>query len=225
MVSLLSELMIVGWVIIFVVNVIAMFVYVYLVWGSSLEVLIVFLLASLIGSLLTALYAGYVLWPIGLCLTCLSPITMLLSIGILIANRRKIIKDLQFGHLSHKIYTVCGLFIALLQLSPIIGFFSVSEVCSGVARTKAEPVISALDEYHRDHSEYPEDIDALVPNYLHELPPAVCGRSFYLEQCPSGTAVLAIYTPNGPGIYRYNIETGNWSIIDPLDFNVCDLLD
>ena len=37
-------------------------------------------------------------------------------------------------------------------------------------------IVAALEQYHRDHSKYPDDLSALCPHYLPSIPPHLVGN-------------------------------------------------
>jgi hypothetical protein len=122
------------------------------------------------------------------------------------------------------LYLAGGLLMLFSQLSPLVGLFGVDRVCSTMACARSQSVTLALERYYQEHGVYPESIDGLVPGYLPTVP-SVCGNDFYLVRCPREVTLLAVSSPNGLGARRLNLQTGRWSGIDTLDFDICDRLE
>ena len=65
-----------------------------------------------------------------------------------------------------------------------LAFLFVTSACSNSAdqiaanQDKAERIILALDDYEHDYGQFPENLEALVPGYLTEIPETTSGQSF-----------------------------------------------
>jgi len=50
-----------------------------------------------------------------------------------------------------------------------------------ISQQRAKPLIAALNDYHRQHGHYPQNLDMLVPTYLTELLITTSGAMFEYE--------------------------------------------
>ena len=181
-----------------------------------------FLIAITLVNVFTALAAGSIPWILGIWLLCPSPIIAFLSLVVLFAKWKASWRAFKDNTRRSNLYLFGGLLIVALQLSPIIGFWGVDKVCSTVARNQSSDVIMALENYRQDKGHYPTEPKVLVPTYLQALPFSVCGQELDLVHCQSGDTLLVFSSTNNLGTHRYNLKTKQWSVIDTLDFDLCD---
>jgi uncharacterized membrane protein len=125
-----------------------------------------------------------------------------------------------------------GLGLALLVVSPILWANLTGSACNRLNRETGDQIAAALTAYHADFSMYPDDLAALVPDYLPELPAASCLTPFewlgspvetpyWLSRCPQPTGdpvtVLSTVQIMGIGDARYDFATGEWASRSFLD--------
>jgi hypothetical protein len=72
-----------------------------------------------------------------------------------------------------KIALISVTFILLLILSPLISILLESG-CDALHRRQALPLINAVEQYKSENNEFPINSQTIVPNYLKEMPGAVC---------------------------------------------------
>jgi hypothetical protein len=72
----------------------------------------------------------------------------------------------------------------------------------------AAPLIAALNEHHVDHSQYPDDLVELVPQYVDAIPTRSKGMGFQYEI--HGNEYQLSFTYLGPGVnhFHYSPSTG-----------------
>lgn len=61
-------------------------------------------------------------------------------------------------------------FLVSIPIARIIGDPAFLRPAWVRAAEQAEPLIAAIEQYNADHGEFPSSLDALVPNYLNEIP-------------------------------------------------------
>lgn len=131
-----------------------------------------------------------------------------------------------------------ALLIPFLQIAtPFLGM-GYSAVCDRIHAVQSRPIVAALDAYQHDQGSYPESLDSLVPNYIAALPTPSCfaplralglsdaeKKKFDLLQCfdPAVTLLTAPNVLNGNAVQRYNLSTGNWSVMDTFE-GLCSFL-
>lgn len=80
------------------------------------------------------------------------------------------------------------------------------------ARARAEQVISACQQYRRDRGAYPDRLQALLPDYLQQLPSAKWGKPFSYD---SGQRHVLGWTEWEPfGRWYYVLEEERWGYLD-----------
>ncbi len=73
----------------------------------------------------------------------------------------------------------------------------------------ARPIIASLNSYHQDVGRYPQELSALVPVYLTEVPKGPDGQPFEYKWIAPGTSYSLTFRYAGPGmnICAYTPET------------------
>ena len=181
--------------------------------------------------------------------SCLVLPVAAVSVIAVIATRAKTWQLLRDDPGRRRLYLVGAILVPLLQLVPLPGEVALVAGCDALNRGTGDGIVQALQAYHADHQAYPEDLAALVPEYLTEIPPARCfapfawfhgpeiyahmpglglpslGSSpFHLEPCPrEGVMLLTVPSIRIEFIQRHNLETGIWSRASFLD-GVCSYL-
>jgi hypothetical protein len=83
-----------------------------------------------------------------------------------------------------------------------------------LARSRAETVIAAVDQYHKDKGEYPQTLQNLVPVYLAEIPkPRIApGRFYYLGGLKEPHLMYEEFPPFGR--VSWSFAEREWITID-----------
>jgi hypothetical protein len=71
-----------------------------------------------------------------------------------------------------------------------------------------QPIIDALADYHADTGAYPENLDALAPKYLADIPPEVNGYPIRYTLTPTSYTLGFSYERPGMNHCDYAPETG-----------------
>ena len=82
-------------------------------------------------------------------------------------------------------------------------------------------VACALERYHLAHGEYPETLNALVPQFIGNIPQDVIGQPFHYRRTPDGKFLLYSIgwnetddggqpSPHGKNGYRTDYTSGDW---------------
>gem|GEM_PF-5850213 len=64
--------------------------------------------------------------------------------------------------------------MSVASLSPIMGIIGVKEQCTKVSDYRAQSIIDAANEYQLDYGVYPDDVRALIPDYILKVPSPFC---------------------------------------------------
>ncbi|MDR2761043.1 MAG: hypothetical protein LBB88_00395, partial [Planctomycetaceae bacterium] len=73
-------------------------------------------------------------------------------------------------------------------------------------------IVIAIEKYHFDNNEYPEQLKQLVPDYLEEIPKHRLGtRKWKYVREENRFQLTFMARPWGYPSYSYNSETGKWS--------------
>jgi hypothetical protein len=203
-------------------------VFIALLWKGSVKAAVVwlaFLLPESVAAVLLSVYAGG-MFGLGSVLLCLSPFTVLISLLLLLIPLSRFSRAFAEDRPRRRFYILGGLLIIALQVSVFAGHFGVRSACFAQTRSRARPVIAAVEAYRQEHDRYPQELDAVIPAYLPSLPSAACGwlvssehtdREFALKQCDPDVTLLNLDSLDGDSIQRYNFATGNWSSVSFLD--------
>lgn len=161
-------------------------------------------------------------------ITCLLFPLALIALLIALFWRRKNGDLLSSDIQVKRWYWVGVVLIPIILVLPFFEIFGITAACFGRNARTAEPIIAAMEAYHQDHGIYPEEINALSPQYLGEIPAGHCapiGASTFevpvydISTCTydGETTVLSIPIGSGEWIQRYNMDTGLWSRVSFLD--------
>lgn len=126
-------------------------------------------------------------------------------------------------------YSVGSLVLIFMQISPVLGHTFIGGFCDRKTRQAGEPIILAVNEYVKVQGHYPETLDALIPDYLTEIPVGACFVTFHpaahfeIEPCEAGP-ILVTTTFDFSKDMRYFFKTGEWSSISFLD-GACSFLE
>jgi hypothetical protein len=71
-------------------------------------------------------------------------------------------------------------------------------------------IIEALEAYHADLGEYPESLDALVPDYLDAVPSGTQIQEFRYMRTDASYLLSFSYTGPGMNNCDYTPEAGEW---------------
>jgi len=129
------------------------------------------------------------------------------------------------------LFLFSGVVIPIAQLAPIGGAIGFETACDAWHRRQADAIISASEDYRRDHGKYPDEVSELVPDYLQKIPQATClapyrlafetkELDYQIESCGQTTVVYIMVTMGGFG-QRYDFATGEWFQYDFLDEDPC----
>ena len=83
-----------------------------------------------------------------------------------------------------------------------------------------DEIVVALEQYHRDHSRYPDSLSALCPLYLSQIPEHLIGNrqwKYYLTINPKDGFVLSFnytYLVYGNKSYSYYSPAKSWRLDD-----------
>lgn len=104
---------------------------------------------------------------------------------------------------------------AVFSAVPVLagGLFAVNLHVGG---RNAATIIAAADRYHAEHRQYPQTLQALVPKYLPEVPPAKYAFSAsefrYFARDNRYTLMYTTYPPFGRRVY--DLTARKWSDLD-----------
>jgi hypothetical protein len=103
----------------------------------------------------------------------------------------------------------------VLLLAAVIAFL-VNEANNGRARRHAEVIVAAVERYRDARGEWPRALEALVPQYLEQVPAAKPGAKFhYLVREDNAPMLMWVELPPfGRGVYRFAEGGGEWGTID-----------
>ena len=218
------------WPILIIINFLSVPLFIVLVRTSSRMLIAVYLLI-LIG--VEALAALFGVWAFGgafgpgLILFCSAALGFPMAALVWLAGRRFLKSIFAQDEGRKKIYTYGGLFIIGLQLVPMLGQTAIKSGCFALSRSRARPIIEALEVYKNEKGMYPEHLDELVPPHLPELPQPACTQiagsvdlernHFSLRECRLAQRLfkqlnyyavvpMAILGPEGV----YPLRAGSW---------------
>ena len=93
-------------------------------------------------------------------------------------------------------------------------------MCFGCSRTKqtelrGNSIIQALEEFKKSNSEYPDDLEKLVPEYMTEIPLPVWGLKEWIYEVEKTGFHLEVHESKrtGDGIshwHRYDYKNKRW---------------
>lgn len=103
---------------------------------------------------------------------------------------------------------------AIAILSPIWGSGIYGRVCDLFDQRNAQPIVTAMKEYHSEMGSYPEpEIYIDISDYLEEAPTPICGGRYKMRLCNSDN--LTIWIEDGYHnhyyYYRYHSEIDQWN--------------
>ncbi len=144
----------------------------------------------------------------------------------------------EIGATARRWLLIGAMAIPMQQIAtPFLGM-GYSAVCDRIHAGQAGPIIAALAAYQRDQGNLPFPLEALVPNYIDALPTPAClapllaldagnaqWKKFDLYPCldPAVTLLTVPTVLDGDAVQRYNLSTGNWSVMDTFE-GVCSFL-
>lgn len=169
-------------------------------------------------------------WGPGTLFCCLPGLVVPLSLITILLARPRFWRAFPDDRGRRRLFLAGGALIVLLQLLPAVGSQAIRWTCSVLSAGTASRIAEAAQAYQHDHGDYPEDLQALVPNYLPAVPAPACawlsgreGNAFDIASCGTGPTLIVSPSVDGGGIERFNLETGNWSSISFLD-GACSFL-
>jgi hypothetical protein len=113
--------------------------------------------------------------------------------------------------LLKKRLTACGIYF----LMSLFIFASIS-LNNKIARSRAEILIAACENYRDKNNEYPENLSDLVPDFINEIPDAKytlnSNRFFYISSKGSHSLFYMKLPPYGRPTYCF--EKQKWAHID-----------
>ena len=78
-----------------------------------------------------------------------------------------------------------------------------------------EPIVAALETYHRDHGRYPDSLSVLTPRYVAKevltLPPPVAGPGYQLDR-RGGYSLSFFYTGPASNTCTYTPAKRRWTV-------------
>lgn len=167
-------------------------------------------------------------------LTCLPLPLSLIAVLYLLYWRRKNIAEFQGDRSLKRMYWMAILLIPLIMVTPFFDMIIFRSTCFSLNQRAAEPILEAMETYHQELGVYPEDISALAPKYLNEIPAGRCQPlpgssitepSFTITKCiHEDITILTIPIGSGEWIQRYIPESGKWATLSFLD-GACSYLD
>jgi hypothetical protein len=75
----------------------------------------------------------------------------------------------------------------------------------------SEPIIAALESYHAPNGEYPDSLDALVPDYLTAIPSGEQIDELWYVRTDTSYTLSFSYTGPGMNACNYTPEAGEWA--------------
>ena len=108
-------------------------------------------------------------------------------------------------------YYGCKLIIYTVLVGASVGFYLFD---LSIARSRAEVIIAAAEQYHDDKGGYPETLQQLVPDYLAEIPaPRIAPGRFYYLGAPEEPHLMYVeFPPFGRVSWSFNNK--EWISID-----------
>jgi hypothetical protein len=209
-------------------------VFILLLRKYSLRVVIAFITALILVSILAPFYTVYTFggaFGLGILLYCLAPLAGLVSLLIMLGLYPRFSPVFKEEPVQRRVYLVGGLLVAALQCSPFVGSYLINTSCNIMNQELSKEMIATLEAYKQAQGHYPENLEELIPTYLPSLPSPACSSlsgnepkpNFELEQCLPEDHLITIPSVDGSSIWRYNLATGNWSSISFLD-GACSFL-
>lgn len=166
--------------------------------------------------------------------TCLLFPIALIAALIMLFWRKNYQEQLASDRSLRHWYWAGMILIPIILVLPFFELLWIQRACFGLNRHAAQPIISALEEYHAENGNYPETLDELVPEYFASLPPGRCAPfsssnseklKFEINICqPDDIPILTVPIGSGEWIQRYNLGTGDWARISFLD-GACSYLE
>jgi len=215
----------------FLFSLLSIEIYDELVKKKSSKLTVTFVVLAFLISIYFAFYslATYLeIWGPGIYLACLSiPLTIMLFLSWL----RKLSTDYVDCSGTQRGYLILigGFSVVFMQLAPSVGFFTISNYCYRQTERVGLEIANAMEVYRSDRGVYPDELSKLVPEYLEEEPLPPCtnlyrrtpNTPFRITFCESGETLLVTWLLN---VYRYNLDSGNWSQVDWLEGSDCAFL-
>lgn len=94
--------------------------------------------------------------------------------------------------------------------------FALNAANNRIAMSRAETLIAAVKAYHAKHRRYPESLQALVPEYIDEVPQAkytLLSSPFRYLTSPQGPSLMYVEVPPF-GRPMYSFERDAWERLD-----------
>lgn len=169
---------------------------------------------------------------LGSCLT--SPVIALLVINqkSLKKNREELVAGME------KYLIPLKLSLVVVPLIPLPFSIFIIRTCDSYHNNQAIPLIHAVENYYNEQGEYPDEIEALIPQYIEFIPEPFCltpyywfgnyentriRLDFYMLDCID-KKVLAVQDTSLGWLRRYDFENLKWSASDAFD-GYCSYLD
>lgn len=139
---------------------------------------------------------------------------------------------------SQKYLISLRLAFILLQLIPFPTSMFFVRTCNSYHDKQVIPLIYAIENYYEDNSEYPGELEILIPKYISAMPEPFCLEpyrwffdtentniklNYYMLDCID-KKVLAVQDTSLGWLRRYDFENGKWSASDAFD-GYCSYLD
>ncbi len=124
-------------------------------------------------------------------------------------------------------FIILSLMLVVLQASSFYGGAIIINTCDAANQRKAEVVINAISHFSTQQEHYPPNIDALVPQYLKEVPSPSCVLPYqilpdfdvptYRIQTCENRRALTIDSLRQGWRMRYILDDDEWYSLDFLD--------
>ncbi len=223
------------WLFIAIIPFAAAPIFLFLVWKSpklALFFLGLLIPAGIFSAFFTVYTFGGAFGP-GILLFCLGILSPPISLIVLLAGRRALLRKFPEDSRRRKLLVAGGLVLTFFCAAPLASSTLINPTCFRLTQRQGDQIVEAMEDYRQVEGDYPASLDALIPGYLPALPKPACewfayrpggiGRHFELLQCSTGELLLTNASADGVTIERYNFVTGNWSAISFLD-GACSFL-
>jgi hypothetical protein len=223
------------WLIIAIIPFTTAPVFLFLVWKSP-KYAWLFLGLLIPAGVFTAFFTVYTFggaFGPGILLFCLGILSPPVSLIVLLAGRRVLLRKFPEDSRRRKLLVAGGLALFFFCAAPLSSSTLINPTCFRLTQRQGNQIVEAIQGFKKVEGDYPTSIDELIPHYLPILPKPACeffayhpegiGRHFELLQCSTGELLLTNASADGVTIERYNFTTGDWSAISFLD-GACSFL-
>jgi hypothetical protein len=210
---------------------------IFLLRKRYLRLVVVFLSLLLAWGIAASVYIffGIGTFMLGGALSCLTIPAAAIALIVFVGGRASFFRSFEEDELRRRLYLASCLLVPFLLLIPCFGPIIITFGCFELNQLTGNTIVVALEAYRQDRGTYPEELEALVPEYLPAIPSAQClpfppspwsrpevlssGQEpgFALQRCYTGETLLTVPIATGEWIQRCNLATGNWSRASFLD--------